>query len=363
MTSRSPLILFSLSVALLYGCAGDSGGESTAAQCPPSGEYEFVCGLPNAEDLVVVPGTPWVLASAMTPGASVYAINAQSRQYMPAWPAGALAVEFDADTYPACPGAPNLDSLVTHGLNVRTNDNGNLMLYAVSHGAREAIEAFTIETGGGTPSLTWVGCALMPEGLEANSVASFADGTLVATVLIHPGRTFEDSVAGRPTGAVYRWEPGGDDFELIEGTELPGNNGIEVAADGSEFYVVSSGLLNVVAFENANPSRQLRITAPLAIVPDNVHMAPDGRLVTAGTVMDEPACGGFPSPEEFDLEAYAQCPRGFIAYSIDPQTMQHEILAQGSAVPQFSNATMAVEVDTEVWVGTFAGDRIAIVER
>ena len=49
--------------------------------------------------------------------------------------------------------------------------------------------------GGAKPALTWKGCVPMPEGLAANSVASFADGGLVATVLLMPGKTFADSVA------------------------------------------------------------------------------------------------------------------------------------------------------------------------
>ena len=43
--------------------------------------------------------------------------------------------------------------------------------------------------------------------------------------------------------------------------------------------------------------------------------------------------------------------------------MQYEVLAQGGAVEEFSNATMAVEVGDEVWIGTFSGDKIGIVDR
>ncbi len=357
-------------IASLVTACGPSSDEpaTTAAapganqsQCAPAGEYDFVCGPMNAEDLVVIPGTAWVISSAMAPGATIYLVDSRTRSWRGLYPAESAGAEYDAATYPSCPGEPDLSNFNTHGLNLRRHADGGMTLYAVSHGAREAIDVFAIRDPSGTPALTWIGCVPMPEGLEANSVASFADGSLVATVLIHPGRTFEDSVAGRPTGGVYEWSPGDAAFRLIEGTALPGNNGIEVSADGSEFFVVSSGLLTVVAFENSNPSRQLRTTVPLEIVPDNVHMGPDGRLVTAGTVIDEPACGPFPSPEEFDIEAYAQCPRGFIAYAIDPASMRQEVLARGAATPSFSNATMAVEVGDEVWVGTFSGDRIAIV--
>ena len=173
-----------------------------------------------------------------------------------------------------------------------------------------------------------------------------------------PGTTFADSVAMRPTGGVYQWSPGDEEFTLLENSALPGNNGIEVAADGSEIYVVSSGFQTIVAFSNTNPVRQLRTTTPLPITPDNVHRGPDGMLLTAGMANDVPECGGPPGPQH-DLAALSTCPRPTIAIEVDPQTMDWRILAETPATEAFSNATMVLPVDGEFWVGTFSGDRIA----
>jgi DNA-binding beta-propeller fold protein YncE len=181
---------------------------------------------------------------------------------------------------------------------------------------------------------------------------------LVATVLLLPGTTFADSIAKKPTGAVFEWSPGDRGFERVRGTELPSNNGIEVSADGSEIYVASSGLQTVVAFSHSNPARQLRTTRPLGFTPDNVHMGEDGRLLTAGMKNDEPACGGAPGPQH-DLAALSTCPRGSIAIAIDPATMEYDVLAETPANPEFSNATMVLTVDNRFWIGTFSGDRIA----
>ena len=63
--------------------------------------------------------------------------------------------------------------------------------------------------------------------------------------------------------------------------------------------------------------------------------------------------------EEFDLEAFASCPRAFTVLAIDPSSMQARTLAASPAISQFSNITMAVTVGSELWIGTFAGDRIA----
>ena len=233
---------------------------ASAQSCGPVNGLEFVCGPKNAEDLVRVPGTPWIIASGMTAGASLTLIDSRDGTY-----SGLHAQAKHDATFANCATPPDSAKAITHGLNLRAGANGRSTLYAVGHGAREAIEVFDVDATGAKPALTWKGCVPMPEGLAANSVASFADGSLVATVLVMPGKTFADSVMKRPTGAVYEWSPGKKGFELIRGSELPGNNGIEVSADGKEIFVVSSGFQTVVAFAHANPTKQLRTTRPLPI--------------------------------------------------------------------------------------------------
>lgn len=350
MIALRPFALLALSLVSLPALAQD---------CAPAADQSFICGAVNPEDLVQVPGSNAVLSSGMADGAGFYHADAQT---------GALATlgfsaRHDASLYPGCPQAPTPQTLNTHGLNIRATGAGRARLHVVGHGAREAIEVFDVDTAGAAPQLTWIGCVLMPEGLAANSVASLADGSLLATVLFMPGTDFAQAVVRREnTGAVFKWSPGDAGFSLIEGSELPANNGIEASADGSEFYVASSGLHTIVAFANTNPTRQLRSTAPLPFTPDNVHMGPDGKLYTAGMANDVPECGGAPGANH-SIEILAACPRGSIAVAIDPATMQHSVVVQTQATAAFSNATMALPVGDELWLGTFAGNRIARVPR
>ena len=325
--------------------------------CESEGGLEFVCGAANAEDLVLVPGTDWIIASGMTEGAGLALIDSASRTWSVLYPGASPRAEHDA-RYASCTEPPPPATFNTHGLSLREGADGRSTLYAVAHGERETIEVFDVDASGQRPVVTWNGCVHMPEGLAANSVASFADGSLVVTVLIMPGKTFADSIAKRPTGAVFEWAPGTPGFALVQGTELPGNNGIEVSPDGEEIYVVSSGFQTVVAFSHGNPARQLRTTAPLPFTPDNLHRGADGRLLTAGMKNDEPACGGTPGPQH-DLAKLSTCPRGTIAIAIDPVTMDYDVLVETQATPSFSNATMVLTHDDRFWIGTFAGDRIA----
>jgi hypothetical protein len=332
------------------------GAHAADDSCKASGGLEFVCGLKNAEDLVAVPRTKWIIASAMAPGAGISLIDSRDGTHSALYP-GESPKAHHNPLYADCPAPPEPGKLATHGLNLRAGTNGHSTLYAVAHGARESIEVFDVDASGSRPALTWKGCVPMPDGLAANSVASFADGGLVATVLIMPGKTFADSVARRPTGAVYEWTPGKHAFEQLRGSELPGNNGIEVSADGKEIFVVSSGFQTVVAFAHANPTKQLRTTRPLPFTPDNVHMGPGGKLLTAGMANDVPECGGAPGPQH-DLAKLSTCPRGFIAVAIDPATMKDTLFAQGPANPSFSNATMVLPMDTQFWIGSFSADRV-----
>lgn len=349
MTKLKCFVLLS---ALTIGAAARA-----ADDCAPAGGLDFVCGPKNAEDLVLVPGTQWIIASGMADGASLSLIDARNRTASGLYPGPQPQAKHDAAAFPDCGTPPDAAKLQTHGLNLRPGAGGHSTLYAVAHGERESIEVFDVDAGGPKPTLTWKGCVPMPQGLPANSVASFADGSLVATVLLMPGKTFADSVAMRPTGAVYEWSPGKRGFTLVQGMELPGNNGIETSADGREIYVVSSGFQTIVAFSHANPAKQLRTTRQLPITPDNLHRAPDGRLLTAGMANDVPECGGPPGPQH-DLQRLSTCPRGTIAIAIDPATMKDTVLVTTPAIPSFSNATMVLMLGRQFWLGTFSGDRV-----
>jgi len=347
-------LLLPLALLLAINTAGAGDDE-----CKAVGEYGFVCGPISAEDLVLVPGTKWIIASGMAPGASITLVDSQQKSWSQLYPADRPRAVQDMETYGACPGSPDPNNFVSHGLNIRAAKNGHSTLYVVGHGEREAIEVFDVDASGAKPVLTWTGCVMTPEGMAINSVASFSDASLVATIPLQTGRTISEALGGALTGGVYQWSPGDSGFEMVQGTELPYANGIEVSADEQEIYVASSGGYEVIAYSRSNPARRLRATEPLAFVPDNLHMGSDGRLVTAGLIINDPVCGNLASPEGFDLEKFASCPRPFVVRAIDPQTMEGTDLVTSAAIEQFSNITMGLQVGDDIWIGTFAGDRIA----
>lgn len=344
-------LLPALLLALSWPLAG-----AAAEDCNAVGQHAFVCGLKNPEDLVRVPETRWIIASGMAAEGSLYIVDSELKSWTEA---GEFRIAQDNAVYGACPGAPDPENFISHGLNIRPGKGGHSTLYVVGHGGREAIEVFDVDATGDAPVLTWTGCVETPDEMEANSVASLADGSLLITIPLHTGIPISDALAGKPTGGVYSWAPGDGGFILVQGTEMPYANGIEVSADGAEFYVASSGLFTVTAFSNSNPAIPLRSTETFGFVPDNLHMGPDGKLITAGMNVEDPACGAVKQSGEFDLEEFASCPRAWTAVAIDPQFMEVETIDSGPANSQFSNITMALPVNGELWIGTFAGDRIA----
>jgi len=345
-----------LPMVLLLAIGAAEAGDD---ECEAVGEYGFVCGPVSAEDLVLVPGTKWIIASGMAPGATMTLIDSQQKSWAELYPADSPRAVQNMETYGACPGSPDPNNFLTHGLNIRAGKNGHSTLYVVGHGGREAIEVFDVDASGARPVLIWTGCVMTPEGMAINSVASFSDGSLVATIPLRTGRTISEALGGALTGGVYQWSPGDSGFEMVQDIELPYANGIEVSADGQEIYVASSGGFEVIAYSRSNPARKLRATEKLTFVPDNLHMGSDGRLVTAGLVIDDPVCGNLAGPGEFDLEKFAACPRPFIVGAVDPKTMEYTDLATSAAIKQFSNITMGLQVGDDIWIGTFAGDRIA----
>ena len=333
--------------------------QATEAGCEASGDYAFVCGMKNPEDLVHVPGTRWIIASGMAADGALYLVDAREKSWSEVYPGDAPRAHHDTKTFGACPGAPAREGFVTHGLSITPVAEGRSRLYVVVHGAREAVEVFDVDASGTTPVLTWRGCVPTPEAMEANSVASSADGALLVTIPLHKGIPIGAALAGKPTGGVYRWSPGDAGMTMVAGSELPYANGIEVSADGKEFYVASSGLAEVLAYSNTDPARLLRQSGPLAFIPDNLHAGPDGRLLTAGLNLADASCGDVKQSEEFSLEEFASCPRPFTVVAVDPQSMQVNVIATGPANPRFSNITMALPVGDELWIGTFGGDRVA----
>lgn len=330
-----------------------------AATCPPQGELSFICGVEDAEDLAPLPGGDWMVASGMgrdKPHGALHLINLRTKAWRRWFPDAPLIARPDLAAFPDCQAPPDPTRFWSQGLSLRPTAPRRARLLVAGHGEREAIEVFDIDTRGAQPRFTWRGCLHMPGGLAANSVSSTPSGTVLASVLFLSGKTMADNVERRPTGAVYRRDPGDEAFRQIPGTALAGDNGLEATADGDGFFIAAWGLKSVLRFSLARPDTPPRIVA-LAFHPDNIHWNAAGQLVAAGMRADEPACGG--PFRAIGGKVDLSCHRGYEVAAIDPVTLAVTSLASGPANAAFSNASTGLIVGDTLWLGSFRADRLA----
>jgi hypothetical protein len=348
-------------LALLCLSACTTGLQPTSAPgaCAPEGELEYLCGTLKPEDLASIPGTDWLIASGFAPGSGLKVVDTRRRRAV-RWFTGAPdQVLGDRARYPDCATPPEPAAFNARGISYRATGRGRGDLHVINHGGRESVEVFTVDTrvAGEPPHLMWRGCLLLPEGDVGNSVATYGDGTVLVTVLTRPGTAIADFVLGRKTGYVLERPLGAARFQVIAGTELEGNNGLETSPDGDGFYVVSFGTRQIVRFDRGTAGPSWAVTAP-EFMPDNIHWH-GNRLLAAGMVSDEPACGGRRQVIDGVADPMT-CPRGYIVALLDPRSREWSIVARGDRKPSFNGSSSARIVRDELWLGSYQADRLAL---
>lgn len=364
------LTMLGLVMAGLYACSGEEGtgndqteamssseqaGSAPAQQasagtdndCSADGDLEYICGLTNAEDLVRIGETPWLLASgmdgALTGGdhtGHLYLINSEERSHSTLFPAEDVPMRPDTERFAACPGPVSSSNISIHGLSLRETDmEGVYHLYMTAHGEREAIEVFTVDTWSARPQVHWAGCVPMPESAWTNSVAILDDGGFVSTQFIEAGESIEPVEQGEITGHVFEWHPGAD-VEVMPDTEMSGANGIVVDEANDHMYVAEYGQSRILRYSLSDTTQEPAEVAVDSIHPDNLRWTDRGTILTAGGNLE----GG-----------------GWSAFEIDPADMTAERIAGADGDAALQGVSVALEVDDELWFGTYGGDRVGIM--
>ena len=337
-------ILIGLAVVIAWPLALSAQAQAPAG-CQPSGDVQFVCGQQGPEDLVVLPGAQWVIASSFGGNGGIYVIRASDRQSTLAYPGAAPLDRFDSKTYSTCPGPPDAAAkakFLTHGLSLQPGNNGVHRLFVVTHGSRESVEVFQVDARSATPALTWIGCAVAPDPVGLNSVRGLPDGGFFASNFLARGidaASREKMMAGEKNGELWEWHTA-TGWKKVPGSEAAGANGLEISADGKWFYVAAWGSQSFFRLSRGQTPPK-RDEVPLGFRVDNIRWAADGSLLAAGQ-------GGAPNAQTSNI------------VKINPETMMVRDVIREPASPAFGAGTVAVEVGPQIWVGSFRGDRIAI---
>lgn len=349
MNASTVTASLALTLALASSPARAAEPASAApAPCTAFNGMNYVCGPVSAEDLVRLPGTPWLIASGMAqapaPG-RVQLIDTAEKQWRVAWPIGDTPrLAHDRAQFPECATSPDLKSFTAHGLSLRQTGPGRARLLVVNHGGREAIEFFDVDLDEGLPRVTWIGCVTMPTDTFVNSVVGLPDGSFLATQFYSISQGMNAIGTGQPTGGVLEWAPGKPVAE-IPGTQLNGANGIEQAENGKVVYVAEWGKKQVIRFDRRGPSLKKTAIA-LDFSPDNLRWRADGSLIAAGQKLGPPSAGS-----GFALE-------GWSVAAIAPATLAVTPMLTSDRSNPLQGVSVGVEVDGWVWVGPFRGDRV-----
>lgn len=284
-------------------------------------------------------GPDWVVASAFSGTGGVALIRVNDRMSMTVYPAESARHRADTRTYPDCPGPPGPDQFTTHGVYVEPGGGPVHKLFVVGHGARESIEIFEIDTAPATPVATWIGCVIAPNPIGLNSVRGLPDGGFLTTNFLPRGGTPEATrrmMAGEANGEIWEWHTESGWVE-VPSSEAAGANGLELSDDGKTLYVAAWGSQSFIRLSRgATPPQREEI--PLDFRVDNIHWARDGTLWAVG-----------------------QAGQSWKAVKIDPESLAVREVVSREDTLEFGAGTAVAEVGDMLWVGSYRGNRIAIL--
>ncbi|HVV70115.1 MAG TPA: hypothetical protein VHI52_01170 [Verrucomicrobiae bacterium] len=329
--------------ALAQGSAQPS--PAGAGSCPPSNGMNYLCNF-GTEDMLQIPGTKYILTGGtMGRGGGYQLLDTDAKT--------SRTIEITAKPnptmYPDCP-APDMSKLNAHGTALRpTRTPGLYSYYTVTHSPVESVQVYSLDARGALPTLAWVGCTLVhPDDLRGNGVTATMDGTIYLNVQLSKGHKAADYYVGQVTGGLYQWKPADKTWRLVPGTEFPGNNGVEIAKDEKEIYLAVSGTHSVEIFSLGDHPKFLRRAALQWFNVDNIHWSGD-KLLTAGQMEFEPACGGT-RKQTIEKGLDINCHRGWVVAEINPATGENTVLAYNTASPAFGGAATAQIVGGNIWL-------------
>jgi hypothetical protein len=334
------------------------------AGCSRGGpQMHYVSNVPNAEDLVAIPGTRWIVAGGLDePGKVTGRLTLVDRETKTARLlfSGDSPVSSDKrEGDPKCPGPLEPGKFGAHGINLRVAGPGKGMLYAVNHTGRESIELFALDWSGKEPTAVWTGCVPLPERVLGNAVAPLPDGGIAVTWMNAPeyftgpnGRADAKAwipkfIAGETTGYVATWRER-EGWKKVPGSDGSVPNGVEVSPDGRWVYINLWGNREV---RRVPLGEGQLASVKVDFMPDNIRWGDDGKLWIGGATGERKAY--------FDCAAKPGCHNDYSVAVLDPATMKATSLPHADTRPEFGDATAAVKVGGEVWIGANPTDKVA----
>jgi hypothetical protein len=317
-------------------------------------------GVENAEDIVAIPGSDWVITGAMSlaniPRPRSFFVNTRTHELRPAWPDN-CRMDLDrarfGDVEP--PKAYNF-----HGLDV-IRRGSIIEVYQVNHApeprnpgeGRESVEVFEIDLMSSGPSLRWRGAVLGPSWLGGNDLCALPEGGFAITNFCYPGpEAPKMGLAGGINGNVLEWKNRDIGWTIVEGTDLNYPNGIALAPKGDAYFVASWGLKKLVRVPRANAPVS-RVEIPMAGLIDNITWTPDGAMLCCVQIDD--------MAKLFEKAAAGMVDDPFQAVRVDPVTLETKIIAAEHVAGFFATTVLQINAQ-EIWASSAFGNRLIVLD-
>ncbi len=359
MTKKKKIGKLILSIVIVIFAAGLIGFGavylyySTGHDAEDPKGFESIRGLNNAEDMVQIGDTKWILTGNLGDKSwekgGLYLIDSETLEWKEA------EIDFSGAAAEGYEEISDPELFSSHGIAIKPIAASAFEVYAVNHGGRESVEVFDLTLSGDAPAIVWKGSVPTPDGMTANSVAPLSDGFLVTIPMTeNKVGTFLDFLAGKPTGTVYQWTVQ-EGFREIPGARLAGNNGIAVSPDENWAFVNGYSSRSVTRIslvdEQAEP-----VTVQLSFLPDNIRYSADGSLLVTGqdtniltVVLLTNGTGIGVSPSDTAV------------VRLDPVSMEATEVLNLPKFRAFGGGTTAIYIGNDLWISSFRAQRIMIL--
>lgn len=346
---------FILVLGLLAACSAPDG--TLIRDCKDNDIMRVVCGMQSPEDIAVVPGGDYLLLSELGdmgahPG-RILLFNVHDESWQPIYSPDAHLAPAELQGDASCT-TPPANEMSPHGTHLLTLEDGTVRYLLVNHGDREAIELFNVEINkDGLPHLHWQGCVFPAGNTLINDVVGLANGDVVYTRMFRPddfGNQQMGMLFKAQTGDVWRWNQQ-TGVRLLPGTEGSLTNGIEISANERHVFINQYMNQEIHKYD----LHQEKVVAVAAVAnADNSAWAPNGDLWLA-THSANPVSllSCYRNPD-------TTCGMAFEIIALNPDTMATQSVFKHQGAPMGA-ATVARYNGDKVYLGSFLGDRLAIV--
>ena len=315
--------------------------------------FESIRGLNNAEDMVQIGETKWILTGNLGNKSwekgGLYLIDSETLEWQ------AADIDFSRSPAEGYEKIADPELFSSHGIAIKQIDANIFEVYAVNHGGRESVEVFDLTVQDDAPEIVWKGSVPTPDGMTGNSVAPLSDGFLVTIPMKKNNLgTFLDFLAGKPTGTVYKWTAR-EGFREIPGAKFAGNNGIAISPDEKWAFINGYSSRSVTRIslteDQADP-----VTVKLSFLPDNIRYSADGTLLVTGqdtniltVVLLTNGTGIGVSPSDTAV------------VKLDPATMEITEVLKLPKFRAFGGGTTAIYIGNDLWISSFRAQRIMVL--